>query len=194
MRRILIKEDDDWSSKRREELLLNLKGKKEKKSDEDEEIDPTNLTVGQLKSLIKDVKFGKVGRAIKNFAPTALIRLVKLLIPTVGAALSIGSIVKTLMKKPSIADAVPILKGLSVDEEVSRLVDDNVENAFLSEIEEIVDQLDDNIQLTNINMTKMFIKYIKENFDITVIPSGVSKNESKKFSELREFIRESLRA
>lgn len=199
MKKLILREDDEhWSSKRREELLSKIKDKQKNTKDSEEselndDIDPSNLTIGQLKELIKSVKLGKIGRGIKNFLPTGIIRVVKLLLPKVGAALTLGSLIKALVKKPSIADAVPVLKGLSVDESISQLVDDNVENAFLADIEEIVNQLDDNIFLSDLNMTKMFLKYIKDNFDIKITLPGATTNESAEINLLRSFVRELIR-
>lgn len=199
MKKLILREDDEhWSSKRREELLAKLKKSEEKISSDEEteskdEIDPSNLTVGQLKELIKDVKLGKISRGIKNFLPTGLIKLVKFLLPKVGAALTLGSLVKLLVKKPSIADAVPVLKGLAVDESISQLVDDNIENSFLADIEEIVNQLDDGIFLSDLNMTKMFLKYIKENFNIKIVLPDGTTNENIERNLLRRFIRETIR-
>ena len=61
------------------------------------------------------------------------------------------------------------LDYLDVDDEVSAIVDDNVENSFLKAVVVAIKDVDDNMRLSDFDMTAKLAEYIRQNFDSRTI-------------------------
>ena len=54
---------------------------------------------------------------------------------------------------------------LDVDDDVSKIVDDPIENAFLKTLGATLEKMDDRTPLKNLNITKLLQTYISQNFN-----------------------------
>jgi len=118
-------------------------------------------TIGDLKNLITQAKRLKNTEAMKG----KLGGLLKSVL-TVGAS-DLFDIARSTYHLP---DNVKLSKGLSwmnVDDQVSAIVDDNLENAFLKTLEKELKSgaFSDDTPLGNLDMTKMLSNFIQHKHD-----------------------------
>lgn len=122
-------------------------------------------TVGDLRALIDDAmstKRSKQGKAAgKDLAKGILADL----LPGGGTIAGAFDAFKAMYSMPDNKRTGTALDYLDVDDEVSAIVDDNVENKFLKAVVDSIKDVDDNMRLEDFNMTKKLAKYIKQNFD-----------------------------
>ena len=137
-------------------------------------------TVGELKkALLAAVQAKKQNLAkdqVKGAASKFGWELAKTILPGVGLAAE------------TIKDAYGIIKGvygledekrtntaldfLNVNDEVSAVVDDRVENQFIKDYLEFLKGQDDNQRVENINMTKLLTNFIKNKYNQTTVEPG----------------------
>ncbi len=118
-------------------------------------------TLGDLKAtLAQAIKAKKIGD-MKDTSINAIKGV------TIGPATDLWSLMKTAYKLPDDADVGPGLTSLNVDDDVSAIVDDKLENAFLNTLQkELSSQtIDDSTPLAQVNMTKMLSNFIASRHD-----------------------------
>ena len=178
---------------REETLYINeaFWSKKEIKSIDDVE------TVGDLRKLIasaQDAKRweqtkGEAGDAVKG----AIVDEILGKIPGASAAKSMFDFVKTSYELPDEARTGTALDALDVDDEVAAIVDDPVENAFLSVFAEDLKSQDASTPIADINMTAMLSKYLKGEFDGRTV-AGFQEGKKIKITrnKLKKIIKEAM--
>ena len=123
-------------------------------------------TVGDLRALIDDAlstKRAEQGKgAGKDLAKSILMDLMP---PGVNTITSMFGAFKAMYSMPDDKRTGTAMDYLDVDDEVSAIVDDNVENKFLKAVVDAIKDVDDNTRLADFNMTKKLAKYIEQNFD-----------------------------
>ncbi len=122
-------------------------------------------TIGDLKRALKlaiQSKRGGQGKsALKDFAVGALLDA----IPGAGTAKGIFDLVRSTYKMPDEKKTNTALDFLNVDDEVSAIVDDTIENAFLKVLgQELKDESDER-RLEDLDVTTLLQKYIAREFD-----------------------------
>jgi len=122
-------------------------------------------TVGDLKKILDQAKsakaLGQGKEAIKDLAVGAIIDVV----PGLGTAKSLFDVFKSTYSLPDEKRTGTALDVLDVDDEVSAIVDDNVENAFLKKLESEASELPDETPLANLNMTRLLAAYLRDEFN-----------------------------
>ena len=122
-------------------------------------------TVGDLKDAIaaatgkKREQKGK--RAAKNFAKDVFVDF----FPGMGTIKGAGEALKAMYSMPDDKRTGTALDYLDVDDPVSAIVDDNVENSFLKTVAEKLEEYDDDTKLIDFNMTKLLASFLKKEFE-----------------------------
>ena len=126
-------------------------------------------TVGDLRALIQAAQLKKRGGQLKSgvldAAKSALVDEITGKVPGLAAAKSLFDFARTAYKLPDESRTGTALDYLDVDDDVSKIVDDPIENAFLKALGKTLDQLDDNTKLSELDMTKRLQQYIADNFN-----------------------------
>ena len=131
-------------------------------------------TVGQLRNILDKVilaKRGKGGlRALKDVGISAVADL----IPAANTAKSLFDVFQATYNLPDEKKTNTGLDKLNVDDQVSKVVDDTVENMFLQDMKDKFEGLPDDTRLEDLDMTKLLSKYISDEFEKTVV-AGAEK-------------------
>ena len=124
-------------------------------------------TVGDLRAALKDISKLKglniASTAVKDVAGTATNTL------SGGITAILKGIWKASQKNPKLAKANPILNKLMIDPEVSKVVDDDIEMAFIKDLSKSLEGKSDNERLEDMDMTRMLSKYIMKDYDGTIV-------------------------
>lgn len=129
-------------------------------------------TVGDLRAALKKIKLAKaaggVGGVGADFAKDAAMNIISDFFPGAGTAKTVIDLVRSvwdpLGKQPDKKTGSPLDK-LQIDPEISKIVDDTVEEMFLDAIEKEFEKLNDNTPLNSLDMTKSLQKFISGKFD-----------------------------
>jgi len=138
-------------------------------------------TVGDLKKLIKyaqSAKRAEAGKeAAEEWAKASLWDETFGKIPGLSTAKNATDMLKAMYDQPDEARTGTALDHLDVDDDIAKIVDDPIENAFLKQYTEDLEDEDDDIPLSDVNVTKELSKFIKNKFnDRTVIGFNEGKN------------------
>jgi len=144
-------------------------------------------TVGELRSLFKGAiaakrkatLSGKAGitTAAEVGAEATLAGLGMIpIIGNIASGVQIGAIIAKLIRKvywlPDEKKTNTGLDHLNVDDEISAIVDNDVETAFLNAIIKEISQYPDETKLENTNMTALLKKYLHKEFDGRSVRGG----------------------
>ena len=127
-------------------------------------------TVGDLKALVKAATSKKKqdqGKAAFKDLTTGFIAD---LLPGAGTIKGGFDALKAMYSMPDKKRTGTALDYLDVDDPVSGIVDDNVENRFLKSVADKLEGLPDDTKLIDFNITKQLASFIKKEFeDRTVV-------------------------
>jgi len=163
----------------------NLPGEKTYNSEKENNIDLN--TYGDLKYILKwakkNDKIDRVGGVIINTVIGS--------IPYLNAAKSLYDIVKAGFYREDKKESGTWLDKLDVDDDMSDIVDDQIENDFLEIISKMFEsQPDDKVLPKDFNMNQEMIDYLKKEYNQRTI-KGISENKkTMKLSELKSLIKE----
>ena len=87
------------------------------------------------------------------------------MLPGAGTAKSLFDIVKATYQLPDDKKSNTALDLLNVDDQVSAIVDDSVENAFLKALGNELKDIPDEKSLEEVNVTTLLQKYIAKEFE-----------------------------
>ena len=122
-------------------------------------------TVGDLRRAVQGAirakQSGQGKDAVKDVAVGALMDL----LPGAGTAKSLFDVVKATYQLPDEKKTDTALDALNVDDQVSAIVDDTVENAFLKALGNELKDIPDEKQLEEVNVTTLLQKYIAKEFE-----------------------------
>lgn len=127
-------------------------------------------TVGQLLQIIKTVKKDKALKAGGKLVAKLALPGVGDLADFISAGLDAADFGASLYggdlsdKKPPAA-----LQAMQIDPNVSKIVDDDIEKAFLNFLSDQLEKMDPNTSLKNINTTSMLQKFIASKFNNTTV-------------------------
>ena len=126
-------------------------------------------TVGDLRRAVTGAVKAKRSGAGKDAIKDVAVGMVLDAIPGAGTAKSLWDIAKSMYKMPDDKKTNTGLDFLNVDDEISAIVDDNIENAFLKVLDGELKQYPDETTLEQMNVTKMLTKYIANEFDNRIV-------------------------
>ena len=140
-------------------IMENWRGYVNEQPEEPEE--PSKLeTVGDLRRAVAKAigskRMGQGTEAVKDVVVGAIADLV----PGLHTAKSLFDVAKSLYSLPDDKKSNSPLDILNVDDQVSAIVDDTIENAFLKTVEKQIEGLPDDAPLADLDMTKQLSRYI----------------------------------
>ena len=116
-------------------------------------------TYGDLKKIIKSVSLKQKGEKVGKIAIDTVLGA----IPGIGAAKTSFDFFKAAFKKPDDKKTSSWLDKLDVDDEMSAIVDDTVENGFLKAISAAIEKKPDDEKLDqNFDMNQKMTKCIEQ--------------------------------
>ena len=142
-------------------------------------------TYGDLKRIINSIKLQQKGEKIGQVALDTVIGL----IPGAEVAKTTFDFIKAAFNKPDIKKTNTWLDKLDIDDDMSKIIDDTVENGFLQTISKTIESESDNKPLeSNFNMNQKMVDYLKTNYSGRTV-TGLQEN---KMNNLRELIRQAI--
>jgi hypothetical protein len=146
-------------------------------------------TYGDLKKVIKSISLKQKGEKIGDIALDTVIGL----IPGADVAKTTFDFIKAAFNKPDDKKTKTWLDKLDIDDKMSSIVDDTVENGFLKNLTKSIEGEDDNKPLEqDFNMNAKMVNYLKDKYDGRTI-SGIKENKIMKNQILRNLIKEEIK-
>jgi hypothetical protein len=132
-------------------------------------------TYGDLKQAIKTIQLKQKGEKIGNVAVDVVLNN----IPGLGAAKTTFDFIKAAFSKPDTKKTKTWLDKIDVDDEVSAIVDDTVENDFLKTMAQMFDSEQDDKPLEqDFNMNQKMVDYLEDKYDGRTV-TGIKEFEMK---------------
>lgn len=142
-------------------------------------------TYGDLKKTIKAISLKQKGEKIGNLALGTLIGL----IPGAEIAKTTFDFVKAAISKPDTKKTGTWLDKLDIDDKMSAIVDDTVENGFMKMMAATIESESDDKPLeSDFNMNDKMVNYLKQQYNGRTI-AGIQET---KMNNLRELIRQAI--
>lgn len=138
-------------------------------------------TYGDLKKIIQSISTKQKGEKIGQVALDTVIGL----IPGAGNAKTTYDFIKAAFSKPDTKKTNTWLDKLDIDDEMSAIVDDTVENGFLQTLAKTIEGESDNTPLeSDFNMNAKMVNYLKSKYGGRTI-TGIQENKMKdRFKQL----------
>jgi len=147
-------------------------------------------TYGDLKKAIKIISLKQKGEKIGQVAIDTILGVV----PGIGAAKTTFDFVRAAFAKPDTKKTNTWLDKLDIDDKMSSIVDDTVENGFLKTIANSIDQESDDKPLeSDFNMNAKMVDYLKRTYGgrtITGITENIMKDRFQKLAGIKEEIKQ----
>ena len=135
-------------------------------------------TYGDLKKAIKAIAAKQKGEKIGGIA----LGVITGLIPGADAAKSTFDFIKAAVSKPDTKKTKTWLDRLDVDDQMSAIVDDTVENGFMQMMAKSIEsQADDKELEPDFNMNAKMVDYLKGKYAGRTI-AGIKENKSMKYN------------
>ena len=147
-------------------------------------------TYGDLKKVIKSIsnkqKLGVVGGVGAEEVLNKIIDLAGQTIPGIGLAKTTFDVVKAFVSKPDTKKTGTWLDKLDIDDEMSAIVDDTVENGFMQMMSKTIESKPDDQPLEqNFNMNAEMVNYLKKQYSGRTV-AGIKENKEM---DLKEYIK-----
>ena len=143
-------------------------------------------TYGELKQAIKAISLKQKGTKIGNVAVDVALNV----IPGIGAAKSTFDFIKAAFLKPDTKKTNSWLDKLDIDDEMSSIVDDTVENGFLEMVAKTIESERDDTPLEqDFNMNQKMVDYLKKEYGgrtVTGIKEFEMKDRFQKLAGIKE--------
>ena len=141
-------------------------------------------TYGDLKKVISSItrnqKIKDIGGGIVNIGIEGAIDAAKAIVPGIGTAKTTYDLMKKFISKPDTKKTKTWLDKLDVDDSMSRIIDDTVENGFIQTISKTVESEPDTKPLEqDFNMNQKLVDYLKNQYQGRTI-AGIKENNMKK--------------
>lgn len=173
-------------------------------------------TVGDLKQIIKKAKQAKLKSQAKggvaDKAHDIMSGMLLDLLPGGATIKTLYDVIFATYQLPDSKRTGAAFDVLNIDDQVSAIVDDPIENAFIKKLVATLKNLPDDTRLEKLDMTKLLVKFIENEFDNRTI-TGFNVNEDASWGDpinlqtkrarqdmkitrqqLRQIIREAARA
>ena len=142
-------------------------------------------TYGDLKKVINAIALKQKGEKIGNIALGTIIGF----IPGADVAKTTFEFIRAAISKPDTKKTGTWLDKLDIDDEMSAIVDDTVENGFMKTMSDTIESEPDDKPLEdNFNMNEKMVNYLKDKYEGRTV-SGIQEN---KMNNLRELIRQAI--
>tara|TARA_Y100000296_G_scaffold1729_1_gene1829 strand:+ start:500 stop:1027 length:528 start_codon:yes stop_codon:yes gene_type:complete len=126
-------------------------------------------TVGDLRALIQTAQLKKRGEQLKSgvvdAAKSAIVDEIVGKVPGLSAAKNMFDLARSAYALPDEATQGTALKYLNVDDDVSKIVDDPIENAFLANLSTTLEKDPDDTKLEDIDITQRLQLYLADTFN-----------------------------
>ena len=143
-------------------------------------------TYGELKQAIKAISLKQKGTKIGNVAVDVALNV----IPGIGAAKTTFDFIKAAFFKPDTKKTNSWLDKLDIDDEMSAIVDDTVENGFLKMVAKTIESERDDTPLEqDFNMNQKMVDYLKKEYGgrtVTGIKEFEMKDRFQKLAGIKE--------
>jgi len=144
-------------------------------------------TYGDLKKAIKSVSLKQKGEKIAGLA----VDTISDFIPGLGTAKTTYDFIKAAISKPDTKKTKTWLDKLDIDDNMSKIIDDTVENGFMEMIAKTIEGEPDSKPLEqDFNMNQKLVDYLKQNYQGRTV-TGIKENKMKT-QQLRKIIREEI--
>jgi hypothetical protein len=156
-------------------------------------------TYGDLKKVIKAItrkqKLGAIVGTGKDQLIGTAVDLVGKVIPGVAAAKTTFDFVRAAFSKPDTKKTNTWLDKLDIDDDMSSIIDDTVENGFLKIISQTIDSESDDTPLeSDFNMNAKMVDYLKRTYGGRTI-TGITEFEMKdRFQQLAGIKEEEIKS
>ena len=156
-------------------------------------------TYGDLKKVIKSITINQTASSIKGGVKSkasdlvidAAVEALKLTIPGIGLAKHGYDILKKAMSRPDTKKTNTWLDKLDIDDDMSKIIDDTVENGFIQLMTKAIESEPDTKSLEDdFNMNAKMVDYLKNTYKGRTV-TGIQEN-TMKTSELKKLIREQI--
>jgi hypothetical protein len=148
-------------------------------------------TYGDLKKLINSISTKQKGEKIISKGKEFALDQVLGLIPGASNAKTAFDFIRTAISKPDTKKTNTWLDKLDIDDEMSQIVDDTVENGFMQAMAKTIENESDSKPLEDdFNMNAKMVNYLKSTYSGRTI-SGIKEIKMKK-SELKQLIKEEI--
>ena len=142
-------------------------------------------TYGDLKKLINNISKQQKGEKIISKGKEFALDQVLGLIPGASNAKTAFDFIKTAISKPDSKKTNTWLDKLDVDDEMSQIVDDTVENGFMQAMAKAIEaESDDKPLEDDFNMNAKMVDYLKKTYSGRTV-TGIKENKMKdRFQQL----------
>jgi hypothetical protein len=138
-------------------------------------------TYGELKKAIRAISLKQKGIKVGKLVLDNILGS----IPGIANAKTTFEFVKAAFEKPDTKKSNSWLDKLDIDDNMSKIVDDTVENGFLKMIAQVIDAESDATRLEpDFNMNAKMIDYLKNNYSGRTV-SGIQENINEKIMKQR---------
>jgi hypothetical protein len=142
-------------------------------------------TYGDLKKVINAIALKQKGEKIGQVALDTIIGF----IPGAEVARTTFDFIKAAISKPDTKKTNTWLDKLDIDDEMSAIVDDTVENGFMQMMSKTIESESDSKSLeADFNMNSKMVDYLKREYSGRTV-AGIQENKMK---NLRELIRQAI--
>ena len=123
-------------------------------------------TYGDLKKVLKAISLKQKGEKIVSQGKEVAIDTLLSLIPGAGAAKTVLGFLQAAVKKPDSKKTNTWLDKLDIDDKVSQIVDDTIENQFMDAMAKKIDQEVDDKELgDDFNMNTELQQWLANTYD-----------------------------
>jgi hypothetical protein len=156
-------------------------------------------TYGDLKKVIKAItrkqKLGAIIGTGKDQLIGTAVDLIGKVVPGVAAAKTTFDFVRAAFSKPDTKKTNTWLDKLDIDDDMSSIIDDTVENGFLKIISQTIDSESDDTPLeSDFNMNAKMVDYLKRTYGGRTI-TGISEFKMKdRFQQLAGIKEEEIKS
>jgi len=148
-------------------------------------------TYGDLKKLINTIKLKQKKQKVFSKGKEFAVDQVLGLIPGASNAKTAFDFIEAAISKPDTKKTGTWLDKLAIDDEMSAIVDDTVENGFMQSMVDIIQNEPNNKPLEDdFNMNQKMVDYLKNEYNQRTI-TGIKEN--MKTQLLRQLIREEIK-
>ena len=151
-------------------------------------------TYGELKTLIRAITMKQKGLKIKGIVIDTIVDELVGKLPGGPTAKKTLDFVKAAFGKPDSVKTNTWLDRLDVDDQLSAIVDDTIENKFLQDISKRIEGQSDNTPLRqDFNMNTELVDFLKKNYKGRTVVGPQNEIKKMKRSELRKVIVEAMK-
>ena len=126
---------------------------------------PRVKTFGDLSKIIQSISLKRTGKAVADQAVDFALTQALGLVPGGSNIKTAFDFLKAVSKKPDTKKTNSVLDKLDIDDDISKIVDDTVETAFLQHVQELLSKHSPTEAIPNDwNMTKELIEFIKKTY------------------------------